>query len=90
MLVLARHRQTAIHAQMISTTPKGQAPCRKPYTDPRMQATANAKMYPGPRSKSVEDQHGRDGKKAEGCEGIHCCLDEAREQHTQAHAKRQP
>src|SRR5664279_6599834 len=31
-------------AQMASTTPKGQAPCRKPYTDPRAHAPAKARM----------------------------------------------
>src|SRR5713101_775227 len=38
------HRRKAIIVHTASTTPKGHAPCKKPYADARAHAPANARM----------------------------------------------
>ena len=38
-------RLTATMDHATSTSPKGQAPCRNPYTEPNAQAPANARVY---------------------------------------------
>lgn len=47
------HRRTATAAQIDSTSPNGQAPCRNPYTEPSAQEAANARMNQGLRSSSA-------------------------------------
>jgi hypothetical protein len=46
------HLCKATAAQIASTTPNGQAPCRKPYSEASAQALTNARMYHGLRSSS--------------------------------------
>ena len=46
-------RRTATTVQMASTTPNGQAPCKKPYADPRAHDPANANTNQWLRSSSA-------------------------------------
>ena len=41
------HRRSATKPQIVSITPNGQEPCRKPYADPSQQDKAKARMNQG-------------------------------------------
>jgi hypothetical protein len=45
--VACHQRLAATTAQTASTSPKGHAPCKKPYADPRRQDPANARTNQG-------------------------------------------
>jgi 2-iminobutanoate/2-iminopropanoate deaminase len=47
---LIHQRRVAISDHTASTAPNGQAPCRKPYSEPRAQAPAKPRTHQGERS----------------------------------------
>jgi hypothetical protein len=70
--ILDRQRLSATPVHTASTTPKGQAPCRKPYTDASTQAPANARTNQWLlSSRGIEYQHGGDGQQPEQRQTVH-------------------